>query len=226
MRIELRNRYLSRPRYNRYLIATGNSNTRAKRLYTANIRLAQAFHPVLSQFEVVLRNSLNLVLGAYFTDPDWIINQKAGFMRHNSLRSSHFFLRSSVQKTEAKLTRRGIPITSGKVISDQTFGFWLSFFLAHHYSLVGGQPIHIFPHKPITENRATIYSKLDEIRSFRNRVNHCEPICFVGHVISCADALDIRTKIYDLIEWIDPELKPFFESIDSIQSKANQLMRI
>jgi hypothetical protein len=226
MRIELRNKYLSRPRYNRYLIATANNKNRANRLYNANIRLAQAFHPILSQFEVVLRNSLNIVLASHFTDPDWIITQKAGFMRDISLRNSHYFLRTCVQKSETKLTRRGIPVTNGKIISDQTFGFWLAFFLSHHYSLVSGQPIHIFAHKPTLENRASIYDKLDEIKNFRNRVNHCEPICFTGHNIDCSYALDIRSKLYDLVRWIDPNLVPFFESIDNIQSKTNQIMNI
>lgn len=226
MRIDLKSKYLSRPRYNRYLTATGNNNSKAKRLYTANIRLAQAFHPLLSQFEVVLRNSLNIILSSHFADPDWIISQKTGFMKDSSLRSSHFFLKTCVQKTETKLTRRGIPITNGKIISDQTFGFWLAFFLSHHYSLVAGQPIHIFSHKPSTENRASIYDKLNEIKGFRNRVNHCEPLCFIGHNIDCSDALDIKTKIYSLIQWIDPDLVPFFKSIDNIQSKTNQIMNI
>jgi hypothetical protein len=208
------------------LNATGNNNERAKKLYNANIRLAQAFHPILSQFEVVLRNSLNISLSIYFSDPEWIINQKSGFMRDNSLRNSHYFLKTCVQKTETKLTRRAIPITSGKIISDQTFGFWIAFFLSHHYSLVGGQPIHIFAHKPISENRASIYSKLDEIKNFRNRVNHCEPICFNGHTIDCSLALDIRSKLYSLIKWIDPQLVPFFESIDNIQSKTSFIMTI
>lgn len=226
MRRDLRYKYLSRPRYNRYLVATGNQNDRAKKLYSANIRLAQAFHPILSQFEVVLRNSLNFSLTNHFSDPDWIINQKRGFMSNASLRTSHFFLKTSIQKTELKLTRRRIPITAGKIISDQNFGFWLSFFLSHHYSLVGGVPIHIFPYKPLNENRASIYSKLDEIRSFRNRVNHCEPICFLGHNIDCTEALEVRTKIYQLLEWIDPKLISFFEQFDNIQSKINQIRTI
>ena len=224
MRKDLRHTYLSRPRYNRYLVATANDNERAKKLYNANIRLAQSFHPILSQFEVILRNSLNLKLAAHFGDIDWIINQKSGFMRHNSLKNSHFFLKTCVQKSENKLNRRQIPITSGKIISDQTFGFWLAFFLSHHYSLVGGQPIHIFAHKPLIEDRATIYSKLDEIRSFRNRVNHCEPICFLGHTIDCSEALEIRKKLYNLIEWIDPKLIPFFEKVDNIQSKVKNII--
>jgi hypothetical protein len=226
MKLELRNKHFSKPRYNRYLSATGNNIERAQKLYHANIRLAQTFHPILSQFEVVLRNNLNLILSNYFADPNWIINQKTGFMRDTTLRNSKFFLRTSVQNSEAKLARRSLPITSGKIISDQTFGFWLAFFLSHHYSLVGGQPIHIFANKPNTENRASIYSKLDDIKNFRNRVNHCEPLCFNGPHIDCSLALDIRSKLYNLLSWIDPQLIPFFESIDNIPNKTSYIMTI
>jgi hypothetical protein len=159
MKLELRGKYLSSPRYARYLTATANNSNRAKRLYTANIRLAQAFHPILSQFDVVLRNSLNAALSAHFSDADWIINQKAGFMSDPSLKSSNYFLKTCVRTTENKLLRRNIAVTSGKIIADQTLGFWLAFFLSHHYSLIGGQPIHIFPHKPANENRASCYDK-------------------------------------------------------------------
>ncbi|MGB0879060.1 MAG: hypothetical protein ACPGTO_00670 [Polaribacter sp.] len=226
MRNELRNKYLSRPRHNRYLNATGNNKVRAKRLYNANIRLAQAIHPILTQFEVVLRNSLNSHLSSYFVDTDWIINQKNVFMRNNSLAHSHYFLRNSVLKSERKLRRRGIPVTNGKIISDQTFGFWIALFLGHHYSLIGGQPIHIFAHKPATEDRASLYSKLDDIRNFRNRVNHCEPLCFNGNNIDCTEILNIRTKLYNLIDWIEPELVPFFESIDNVMNKVDNIMQI
>lgn len=226
MRNELRNKYLSRPRHNRYLNATANDKNRAKRLYNANIRLAQAMHPILTQFEVVLRNSLNLQLSSYFVDTDWIINQKNGFMRNPSLAHSRYFLRNSVVKTENKLNRRSIPITSGKIISDQNFGFWIALFLAHHYSLIGGQPIQIFINKSAVEDRASIYSMLDDIRNFRNRVNHCEPLCFNGNNIDCTDTLNIRTKLYNLISWIEPDLMPFFESIDNVQGKVDNIMRI
>lgn len=226
MKSDLRYKYLSRPRYNRYLIATGNYINRAKRLYNANIRLAQAFHPIITQFEVVLRNSLNLQLGCYFVDNDWIINQKNRFMRDNSLRSSRFFIKNSVLKSENKLRRRGVLITSGKIVSDQTFGFWVSLFLSHHYRLIGGQPIQIFQNKPTTENRASIYDKLDEIRKFRNRVNHCEPICFVGPNIDCTHALKVQTTLLSLTRWIEPDLIPFFNKIDNIQNKVNNIMQI
>lgn len=147
-------------------------------------------------------------------------------MSDQSLRHSRFFLKRSIQKSTDKLTRRGIPITSGKIISDQTFGFWIAFFLSHHYSLISGQPIHIFVNKPPSEDRASLYSKLDEIRNFRNRVNHCEPLCFNGNNMDCSHTLDLRDKLYDLIRWIEPDLISFFENLDNIQSKIDNILRI
>lgn len=226
MKSSIRYKYLSRPRYNRYLTAAQNDIARAKRLYNANIRLAQAFHPVITQFEVVLRNSLNLQLSSYFIDNDWIINQKNGFMSDVSLRTSKFFIKNSVLKSEVKLRRRRVVVTSGKIVSDQTFGFWVSLFLSHHYRLIGGQSIQIFQHKPSVENRASLYDKLNKIREFRNRVNHCEPICFVGSNINCTNALQIQAILLDLIRWIEPELIPFFDKIDNIQNKVNNILRI
>jgi hypothetical protein len=226
MKIALRNKYLSRQRFNRYLLATGYNNSRAKKLYAANIRLAQAFHPILGQFEVVLRNSLNAVLASHFADPDWIINQKTGFMRHPSLASSNYFLKTCVQKSENNLTRRYIPITAGKIISDQMFGFWVAFYVPHHYALVGGQSIYVFPHKPAIENRATIHRRLEEIKNFRNRMNHCEPLCFNANNIDCTYAMNIRAALYDLIRWIEPELVSYFRSIDTVETKRIQIMSV
>lgn len=57
-------------------------------------------------------------------------------------------------------------------------------------------------------------------------MNHCEPICFAGHKIDCEEALHIQHTIYTLVQWIDPRLIPFFETIDNIQRKAKQIKTI
>ena len=147
-------------------------------------------------------------------------------MQDPSLRASGFFLKNSVLKTEDIFRRRGIRITSGKILAEQTFGFWLALFLPHHYRLLAGQPIHIFPYKPTTENRASIYSKLNHIRAFRNRINHSEPICFSGQSVSCQTALETRLKLFGLISWIDPGLTQFLSKLDNIPNKANHILLI
>ena len=40
-------------------------------LYFANMKIAQAFHPLLSSFEVILRNQLHYALAHHFSDGTW-----------------------------------------------------------------------------------------------------------------------------------------------------------
>lgn len=226
MKITLRHKYLSKTRYNRYQQATQANLSKAKQLYNANIRLTQAFHPLLTQFEVVLRNSIHSVLTMHFKDGNWVKNQKTGFMSHTSLSKSRYFLRESILSSEKKFHRRKISITSARLLADQTLGFWTALFLGHHYSLLNGCLMKTFPNKPLTENRATIHSKLEKLKDFRNRINHCEPICFNGISIDCSISEDIHCTLYELVSWLDPQLVPFFASIDNVANKIKQIKKI
>lgn len=225
MRLNLRNQYFSQSRYNRYMLSTGNDLGRSKRLYLANIRLAQAFHPLLSQFEVILRNSINNELTNYFSDSNWIRTQKNGFMSHQSLGNKPY-LKGQIINSERRMRRDRVPITSGKLIADQTLGFWVAYFSRPHYRILTGRPIHIFPNKPSIENRASIHRKLEKIRNFRNRVNHCEPLCFYGNTINCTEATQMKNMIFELTQWIDIRLIPFMNKIDNIDAKINHILTI
>lgn len=98
--------YFSEARINRYLLATGNSTSKSIKLYKANLKISQAFHPLLGVFEVVLRNKLNEILTSYFNDPDWIINQKTGFMSDPSLRFT--YKRTGQQKNNDFFKKRNL----------------------------------------------------------------------------------------------------------------------
>ncbi len=102
---------------------------------------------------------MNYQVSSYFTNPNWIITEKNGFMNDPSLRSSRFFLKNSVIKAERGITRKGRVVTSGKVIAEQSFGFWTSLFDTHHYRLIGGVVIRCFPNKPASVNRNILSQK-------------------------------------------------------------------
>ncbi|MFK8102318.1 MAG: hypothetical protein AB8G15_07335 [Saprospiraceae bacterium] len=191
---------VSQPRLDRYLAACVNSKVKAQKLYKANLRVAQAFYPLLNLFEIILRNKIHYRLSAHFANPDWIVVERMGFMSDNSLRGSNFFLKNQIEKAERKLRRRGSRITAGKVIAEQTFGFWTSLFDPHHYRLLRGSIINCFPNKLTTVNRSEISVKLQRIRDFRNRIYHNEPICFDRNQINFRIAEDIKNDIYDLLE--------------------------
>ena len=49
-------RLYSNSRVAKYYRATSGDKNKAVMLYFANMKIAQAFHPLLSSFEVILRN--------------------------------------------------------------------------------------------------------------------------------------------------------------------------
>jgi hypothetical protein len=218
--------YLSQPRLQRFLDATGNSRAKAQKLYRVNLRVSQAFYPVLNLFEIFLRNTVHYHVSSHFSNPNWIVSEKTGFMSNPTLAPSRFFLKKSIQKAEKTIKRKGSPVTSGKVIAEQSFGFWTSLFDTHHYRLIGGSPIHAFPLKPAHANRSLINQKLNKIREFRNRIYHNEPVCFNGQNIDFSEAHVIKDELYELLNWIDTDLTDYVEYFNGIQSKIDSAMNI
>lgn len=205
--------FVSKPRLERYLHSCSNSQTRALELYKANLKVSQTFYPILNLMETFLRNSINHQLSQHYSDIDWILNQKNGFMNHYSL-GPKFWLKSQIDKAEVKTNGK---ITSGKIIAEQTLGFWTSLFEPRHYKLVSGYVIHCFPNKPRHINRNVISKNLNEIREFRNRIYHNESICFNKKNIDFTQAIHVKKLIYETLAWMDTDLINYimqFEMVD------------
>ena len=218
--------YLSQPRLNRFLLASGSSKTKVQKLYRANLRVAQSFYPVLNLFEIFLRNICNYQVSTHFANPNWIITENNGFMSDYSLSKSGFFLKNSIISSEKTIRKKGGLVTAGKVVAEQSFGFWTSLFDPHHYRLIGGIVIHSFKNKPAGINRSAISQKLNRIREFRNRVYHNEPICFNGNTIDLTYAENIKNEIYEMLNWIDADLTDYVEYFDAIDNKINIAKKI
>jgi hypothetical protein len=228
-------RYFSSARINRYLAAVSNSKTRAAKLYKANLLVSQAFHPLLGVVEVVLRNRLNDVLTSHFMDQDWIVNQKAGFMSDISLtyldkrtgrQVVNDFLKSEITRAENRLKRIGVPLTSGKIIAEQTFGFWTELFEVYHYRLLKGVPIKIFQSLPSGYGRKEIHAELESIRRFRNRINHNEPVCFKANTIDLSEARAAYSAIQDILRRVDPVLLRYTHSLDKVQKAIDRAAKV
>lgn len=227
--------YFSSPRIGRYLSACANDTKRCQKLYKSNLQVTQAFHPLLGSLEVIIRNGINDQLTSYFGDPDWIINQKVGFMVDPALThankktgkvETNRFLLNSVIGTERKLIKKGIGITSGRIISEQSFGFWTDLFENHHYKILKGRPIKMFKNLPAGFGRTQVLNELTKVRQFRNRINHNEPICFIGSSIDFSDTLAVYNSILKLMIWINPELISWSKGIDKVQSTITKAQSV
>lgn len=209
--------HFSVSRTNRYLFACSSNTQRAMRLYQRNLRLAQAFHPLLSSFEVVLRNKIRTVLDAYFSNTDWIIHEQTGFMisprltRHG--RADRYIL-TEVQKARQKLTRRHRPLTAENIVAEQTLGFWVALFDDNYFGVLSASPMRVFSHLA-RPNRATVFANLRRVRDFRNRINHGEPICFNGALTDFAEAVQVRDLVLDMSGWMSPRTRQWIEQLDN-----------
>jgi hypothetical protein len=211
-------KYASHSRMNRFFSATG-SKSAAMDLYRVNLRVSQSFYPVLNLTEIFLRNSLYACVENYFSNPDWIITEKNGFMSDSSLAKSRYYLKNCIINAETKMLKKGITVSSGKLLAEQSFGFWVSLFEIPHYKLIGGSVIRSFPCKPPGINRKAIFLLLAKIRDFRNRIYHNEPVCFRGDTVDFSGAVQIKNDLFDLLGWMDSEIKKYVQYFDEVEEK-------
>ena len=160
------------PRMRKYLNACTGDKRKTMQLYRYNLRLCQRFYGALNLLEVMLRNAINEHYIAYYSDPDWIVNQAdcGKLLEYN---------KDEIRQTEAGYRRRGI-YNNDKMVASLTMGFWTKLFSKKRYKRGGKTLLQIFPNKRKGKNQADIYKDLTHIREFRNRIAHHEPICFDG----------------------------------------------
>jgi hypothetical protein len=85
-----------------------------------------------------------------------------------------------------------------------------------YYKILKGRPIKLFKNLPSGYGRTEILNELSKVRQFRNRINHNEPICFVGLGIDFSKTFAVYQSILNLLNWINPELIPWIKDINKI----------
>ena len=163
----------SAARMGKYANACSGDKRKTMLLYRYNLRLCQRFCGVLNLFEVMLRNAINEHYRAYYSNPDWIVNQAdTGKLLE--------FNMDEIKQTEASYRRRGI-YNNDKMVASLTMGFWTKLFSKKRYKRGGKSLLRIFPNKVKGKSQSDVYKDLTHIREFRNRIAHHEPICFDGY---------------------------------------------
>ena len=220
-------RLYSYSRFSRYVKAANGDKRIAQKMYYANARIAQSFQPLLSFFEVILRNQLHYAIASHFSDVQWIINQKTGFMSdprltHTTKKTGKMlvndFLKKEVERSERSLLSKNRNVTAGRVIAELNLGFWNSLYETHHYALLKGVPCKIFKGLPKDYGRKEVNAVIQEIRMLRNRVSHNEPLCFKEKEYDMSYVKEMYFKICNFLCWIDLDIMVSLknESLDSV----------
>lgn len=182
--------------------------------YKANILISESFYPLISILEVGLRNSINKQFIRRFNDNKWFGNYE--FI---TIVSNYQIDRISEARTNIQSSKK--EITTGRIISELTFGFWTSLFDTKYELTLWKNLRFAFPNCPKQDRKRKIISaKLNSFRKFRNRIFHHEAISWKLEVLNSykqdiIEGLNWLDK--DLLNWID-ELNHVDQTIDTYRS--------
>jgi hypothetical protein len=214
---------MSQQRVGRYYDSCNQHVLKTLSLYHANIKLTQAFLPMLNYLEVVLRNKIDQHYRLLFLqrtgNRDWLLAAAlpGGFFTRSGCLSSS----EKILQAHAKL---GARYTHDRLLTELSFGFWKFMFAGKQYRAGGNTLLGIFSHLPPRVNQSFIYQKLDRINSIRNRIAHHEPICFgVGNSISTSYARGHFQEMIETFNYMNIDSRHLFHGFNSILDEANYI---
>jgi hypothetical protein len=128
---------VSPKRVGRYYHSCNQHVLKTLSLYNANIRLSQAFLPILNYFEVILRNRIDQHYRQTFGNQDWLLTASlpGGFFAKSGCLNSS----GKVMQARKKL---GVSYTHDRLVAALSFGFWKFMFAGKQYR--AGESRHLF----------------------------------------------------------------------------------
>lgn len=223
--------FFSAERMGRYLHACSEHMDVAIKLYKYNIKASQALYPILSIFEVSLRNALDRAICKFFNDKDWLITQRANFAYHplmvyenwDGVKRPDKYFGKKIAQMENLLLSRNTPVTHGKLLSEMNFGFWLKFFDTNAVRVLQGAPLNALINKP-TKNLTAIQQHFRSVRSLRNRIAHNESICFNKSGKICLENMaNHESKIVEALGWLNTDLKLYSDKLNFYKLIYNRI---
>jgi hypothetical protein len=227
------------PRFGPYLAAAHGDVRTALDLYVWNLCIGASFYGPLAILEVTVRNALHRELCALF-GPSWHIDtgfQTAGhkvlsaiYPRSPGTRRPTFNtdLLAQPARVHSKLTAqlaksagtsRGgaakLTPTTDDVVAGLDFGYWTSLLNRDVEPVLYAAGLYkAFPNAPRARGkapaRATVARKLNEIRNFRNRAMHHEPLF---------NRMSLRNDLGDIVDlcrWADTNAGDWVEYHSSL----------
>ncbi len=198
-------RIISKERLQPYINHHSGNLERAIAHYKANILISESFYPLISILEVGLRNSIDNQFVRRFNDGKWFENIE--FIR---IVSKYQIDRVAEARTNIQSSKK--EITTGRIISELTFGFWTSLFDTK-FELTFWKNLRLaFPNCPKQERkRKVISAKLNRIRKFRNRIFHHEAISWNMDVLA-----SYKQDIIEGLKWLDKDLLNWIDELNHV----------
>jgi len=224
--------------------------------YSWNLTLVGAFYPLLQIIEVALRNAINNAAvekitcgpGQYWFDclPNTYEQNAQG---QNTVPEQVKKFKEKIKKAKAdakkSLEDKGHPNpnpTLDHIICHTDFSTWEYILDKHFYNGSDNsflwpnglaKAFRRFPHtqekNPLFHQRDLIRRRIEEVRSFRNRISHNEPAWRIADIQKKEDIIQNLTSklknFMELLYWISPKFHNYVNDI-GIQSRILQILNI
>ena len=230
MKYEDFEKLFSAKRMQKYLRACGGDTRRAMTLYRYNLKLSQEMFTIISCFEVVLRNRIDVQMVDHLGN-DWlrdVILPNGALYYDRRVENT----RKIIEKAYNGLMREG-NYSHSKLLSEMEFGVWKYMFSNATYALMGQRLLRIFPNKPKSTcqhryDNTYIFQELDYINKLRNRIAHHEPICFVrpNPVIDTTYVLNQYARMMRLFNWMNVDGPSLVYGLDHVAQVSGKVMCI
>jgi hypothetical protein len=204
---------LSTARLRRYLNAAGGDPHLALRLYVWNARLCEELYLPLQTAEICIRNVVHYTLTRKY-GPGWYSNHK--FIDVLPDRYKEEVARTVRDEQNSRMGA----FTVDHVVAGMKFGFWVHLLTKNFQHLLWQQGMgRSFPNISPEVDREQVYTQVDRLRSFRNKVMHHYAI-FDRHV------LDEHANAMDIIRWTSEHLHWFARQLVNPQAAMAKKPRV
>jgi len=178
--------------------------------YMLNTRISESLYPLLSNLEIALRNSIHHSFSIHFKTTNWFLE----------LKQPELF--DQVMVAKRKILAGQNQITADKVVAELTFGFWTALFNKQYARDFWKPLMYAFPLlNTVNKRRDKVSYKLNQIRKFRNRIFHYEPIC------NDLSALAVNhNNILEILNWINADIVAWTTQNNRFESLYNQAVAL
>jgi len=199
-------RHFAAARLQHYLVECGGDAAAAMRLYEWNAEISSAFWESLSFLEVAFRNAIDGQMTTIHTKKGraehWIFDDAHELGRDGQGPGKHSYPFEDVATAMRRVRNNNMPLSSGQVISEISFGFWHQM-VSRRQRFLWPDLVAAFPNSP-NRRQDTIHDPVASLRDFRNRIGHHHRIW----------SLPIADKYYELLDvasYIDADLPAWIE---------------
>jgi len=179
---------LSSERLAKYLAASGGDLHHALGVYERNTRLSESFYTPLQCMEICFRNQLNTQLVDKY-GADWFRPGKVP-LETDAV--------DTIKEVVSGLHQAKTPITTGAVVAELSFGFWVGLLGPRYDATIWRQALYLgFMENGKRMKRDRVHGRFNALRRFRNRIAHHEPI-FLNNLANT------HSEIIEATSWMCP----------------------